>query len=223
MIVMTMLVSMLLSPTTEPSSKVVLFDGKDLSNWVRRDGTPAQWKLLEDGSMQVNATGDIISKMKQPAQDFVLHVEFNVPQLPPEVKGQERGNSGVYLLGRYEVQVLDSYGLTPTPDDCGAIYSIKSPDKNASKPPGEWQTYDITFHSPRWDMGRKVMSARISVVQNSVKIHEDVEVPKPTGSEIGPEQPGDDLPVVMLQDHGNPVRYRNVWVAPLSAEMKESK
>ncbi len=212
---------LLCGPSSAPSDakKTILFDGKDFAHFTHRDGKPVQWKLADDGAMEVSGKGgDIITKDPAPANDFVLHVEFMVPNLPPDVKGQARGNSGVYLLGRYEVQVLDSFGLTPTLGDCGAIYSIKVPDQNACKPPGEWQTYDITFHAPRWDMGKKVQNAQISVIQNGVKIHEDVEIPKPTGSEIAPEGPGNPGPALMLQDHGNPVRYRNIWMAPLEEE-----
>jgi hypothetical protein len=137
-----------------------------------------------------------------------------VPGLPPETKGQDRGNSGVYLQGRYEVQVLDSFGLQSGRGDCGAIYGVKEPSRNACKPAGEWQMYDIIFRAPRWDSdGGKVAHARVTVVQNGVKIHDDVEIPKATGSELSPEspQPGP----LMLQDHGSPVRYRNIWIRPL--------
>jgi hypothetical protein len=214
------LLALLLSwfgPATAPAPRIDLLPDKTFANWTHRQGKPVQWKQLEDGSIEVAGGGDVVCKINQPGEDFLLHVEFMIPQLPPDVKGQDRGNSGVYLLGRYEVQILDSHGLTPTLGDCGAIYSVAVPAVNAAKPAGQWQTYDITFRSPRWDMGRKVQSARISVVHNGQVIHSDVEVPKPTGSEIGKEEPGP-LPIVMLQDHGTPVRFRNIWVAPLEDE-----
>jgi len=214
MIALLVLAATLVSPTTLPD-RVVLFDGRDFANFTHRDGKPVQWKILDGGAMQaVPGAGDIVAIVRQPSEDFLLHVEFMVPQLPPEAKGQERGNSGVYLLGRYEVQVLDSFEQPSTPGDCGAIYGVKAPDRNVCKPPGQWQTYDITFRSPVWEMGRKVMSARITVVHNGVTVQEDVEIPNPTGSEIGKEAPGP-LPVLMLQEHGHPVQFRNVWVEPL--------
>jgi hypothetical protein len=151
-------------------------------------------------------------------QDFQLHVEFNVPELPPPVKGQSRGNrgnSGVYLQRRYEVQILDSFGQESENFDCGALYRFKSPDRNMCKPPGEWQTYDITFHAPRWEGEgeslKKVTNARISVLQNGVMVHNHVELPTKTGAgrKEGPE-PGP----ILLQDHGNEVMFRNIWVVP---------
>src|SRR5437773_4509980 len=139
--------------STEPPPKdsIVLFDGKDTSHWVHRgDGRPCEWKVLSDGSLEVNpGKGDIDTK--ESYGDFKLHVEFWVPNLPPEVKGQGRGNSGVYLQQRYEIQVLDSYGLKSDTGDCGAIYGQKAPDVNACKPPEKWQSYDITFHAAKFD------------------------------------------------------------------------
>ncbi len=202
-----------------PKEAIVLFDGKDLSKWVyKADGSPAKWKIMEDGSMQV-AGGDIITKDKY--TDFKLHVEFWCPNMPADVKGQGRGNSGVYLQGCYEVQILDSYGLKSQKNDCGAIYNQKAPDVNACTPPEQWQTYDITFKAARYDEtdGKKIENPRVTVEQNGQVIHKDVEIEGPTGGgDPETSQPGP----ILLQDHHNTVRFRNVWIIPLDAS-KEGK
>jgi hypothetical protein len=190
-----------------PNDAKVLFDGKDLSQWAaKKDGGPAKW-YVSDGAMEVNSTGDIVTKDK--FQDFTLHVEFMTPSMPDK-KGQERGNSGVYLQDRYEVQVLDSYGLESKDDDCGSIYKQKAPAMNACKPPGEWQTYDITFRAAKFDSaGKKTDGAHVTVIQNGQKIIDNFECTGPTG-QGAPEgaEPGP----IRLQDHGNPVKYRNIWI-----------
>jgi hypothetical protein len=195
-------------------NKIVLFDGKDFSQWTHEDGKPVRWEV-EDGTMKVvPKTGGIVTK--QNFQDFKLHVEFKIPQMPPGVKGQGRGNSGVYLQRRYEVQILDSYGLEPTKDGCGSLYKQKAPDKNVCKQPGEWQSYDITFRAARFKGAgenlKKVENARITVLHNGVLIHDNVELPDKTGAgrPEGPE-PGP----ILLQEHGNEVWFRNIWIAPL--------
>jgi hypothetical protein len=199
-----------------PSGAVVLFDGKDLDGWVHRDGkTPAKWKLVDLGkagtAVQVQpGTTDIITKDKFDGQ-FKLHVEFRVPYEPTK-SGQGRGNSGVYLQGRYEVQVLDSYGIDkPGEGDCGGIYGIAKPKVNACKAPTVWQTYDIEFTSPQCEDGKKVKNGRITVFHNGIKIHDDVEITKDnTTAGLGGDvcKPGP----ILLQDHGNPVQYRNIWL-----------
>ena len=200
---------------TEPIPKdaIVLFDGKDLSQWVKC-GTdqPAGWKI-ENGYTQVApGTGDICSK--QHFTDCQLHLEFWVP-LMPEARGQARGNSGVFFMGfTYEIQVLDSYGLQPGNGDCGAIYSIAPPMVNAARPPEQWQTFDMVFHAPKFDdKGKKTANARITVLWNGVLIHDDAQIPSPTPdhSAADPTGPGP----IELQDHGYLVRYRNMWVRPL--------
>ncbi len=199
-----------------PKGATVLFDGKDLSHWTRQRGGPAAWKI-EGGAMTAGG-GNILTREK--FGDCRLHVEFNVPSMPDK-RGQARGNSGVYLNGRYEVQVLDSYGPAIDPpgrplgkNECGAIYGVAAPRVNATLPPGTWQTYDITFRGPRLGPDGAVSEPpRLSVVQNGVKIHDNVAVPAPTTAGLG--KPSENQGPVMLQDHGNPVRYRNIWLVPL--------
>jgi hypothetical protein len=196
--------------TPPPTGAFVLFDGKNLDEWLKQDGkTPAHWKIVGDGVMQVEKGGNIITKRKFDGQ-FKLHVEFRVPY-EPQNKGQARGNSGVYVQGRYEVQVLDSYGLDSKNNDCGAIYEVAAPLVNACKAPTIWQSYDIEFTAPKCADGKRTAYSRMTVHQNGVKIHDNVEV-KSDNTRAGmggdPCTPGP----IMLQDHGNPVQYRNIWL-----------
>ena len=169
------------------------------------------WKI-EDGNMVVTPSGVIHTK--QEFADVQLHLEFATPT---DVKGggQGRGNSGVYFHGRYEIQVLDSFENETYPDgQCGAIYKISPPMVNASRKPGQWQSYDIIFRAPKFDeSGNVIEKARMTAFHNGVLIQENVEVPRPTAAamfgDIKPTGP------IMLQDHGNPVRYRNIWVRDL--------
>jgi hypothetical protein len=199
-----------------PPGAVVLFDGKDESQWIyKKGGGPTTWPVV-DGAMEVHG-GNIITKDK--FGDFTLHIEFWCPNLPPNVKGQGRGNSGVYLQDRYEIQVLDSYGVNPIGlGDCGAIYNQKIPDVNACLPPEQWQTYDITFRAARFDSsGKKTENARVTVVQNGQTIHKDAEIKQPTG-EGEPESPAPGP--IRLQDHHNKVRFRNIWIVPAGKDAK---
>jgi len=188
----------------------VLFNGKDLNNWKKRDGSPAVWPV-EDGVM-TSRGGDIMSQ--ETFLDFYLHLEFRCPYMP-EAKGQARGNSGVFLAGRYEIQVLDSYGWqVPGKGDCGAIYNQHAPLVNACKPPLEWQSYDAIFRAARLDeQGKVTERARLTVLQNGTVIHNNVELPGVTGAPIDNQEgvPGP----LLLQDHGNDVQYRNIWIVPL--------
>jgi hypothetical protein len=193
---------------------VTLFDGTAASQaqWQHPDGRAADWPLADERSMEV-CCGDL--RTKEAYQDFRLHVEFRVPLLPDDVTGQARGNSGVYLQDRYEIQILDSYGdTTLDTNEAGAIYLKKAPDVNAATAPETWQTYDITFRAARFDAdGKKTADARVSVVWNGRKVHDDVAIDGPTGSGA-PEGPA--AGAIRLQDHGNKVRFRDLRVEPLS-------
>ena len=193
-----------------PDNAVVLFDGRDFAHWQREGGGEIDWQLA-DGTMQiVPGSGNLITK--KPVKDFVLHVEFKVPQLPPDVRGQGRGNSGVYIQQRYEVQILDSYGLEPKNNECAGIYKFKAPDKNVCKRPGQWQTYDVRFQAARFEGAKKVANARITLYHNGVLVHDDVENPNKTGA--GKPEGPNPLPI-RLQDHSNAVTFRNIWIVPL--------
>jgi len=200
-----------------PSDAIVLFDGRSLANWssTQRPGEAAKWKVA-DRYMEVVANAGAI-ETKQAFGDVQLHIEWRAPT-PPKGESQERGNSGVFLMGRYEVQVLDSYHNVTYPDgQAGAVYGQFPPLVNASRPPGEWQTYDIVFHRPRFDAeGKVTRPARMTVVHNGVLVQDNVELSGPTAHQERPpySQHPDALPL-MLQDHGNPVRFRNIWVRKL--------
>ncbi|MFI7385530.1 family 16 glycoside hydrolase [Streptomyces sp. NPDC049813] len=192
---------------------VALFDGTAASQaqWQHPDGRGADWPLADEKSMEV-CCGDI--RTKDAYQDFTLHAEFRVPLLPDDVTGQDRGNSGIYLQDRYELQILDSYGdTTPAANEAGAIYEKKAPDVNAATAPETWQTYDITFRAARFDdSGAKTADARVTVVWNGKKVHDDITLDGPTGAGA-PEGPA--AGAIRLQDHGNKVRFRNLRVTPL--------
>jgi hypothetical protein len=179
----------------------------DAAQFTHEDGKPCAWKAT-DGVLEAGK-GSVMTKEK--FQDFQMHLEFNIPQPPEGAKDQARGNSGVYIQRRYEVQILDSTGDDPPKfNGCGSLYRQRAPDKNVCKKPGEWQTYDIAFRAARFDAsGKKTESARITVVWNGVKVHDDVEVKDKTGAgkPEGPE-PGP----ILLQDHGAPVKFRNLWI-----------
>ncbi len=195
-----------------PAGAVVLFDGANLDQWQSRNaGQPVTWKLLPDGVMEVFKGGDIVSKEK--FGDHQLHLEFRLPYMP-RAFGQARANSGVYVQGRYELQVLDSYGLEGLNNECGGFYQIRRPQVNMCFPPLQWQSYDLTFHAARrGDDGKKSANARIAVVHNGVVIHDDFELPHCTPGAVD-EKEGEPAGL-LLQDHGNPVQYRNIWVKRL--------
>ncbi|OWK42993.1 3-keto-disaccharide hydrolase [Fimbriiglobus ruber] len=199
--------------TPAPAAAIVLFDGTSLGKWVKRDGKGEVKWTLKDGAMEgVKGHGDIITKDTFGGR-FQLHVEFRVPY-EPTGQGQGRGNSGVYLQGRYEVQVLDSYGLKSGKNDCAAIYGIAAPTVNACKAPTVWQSYDIEFAAPKFENGKKTEPAVMTVHHNGVKVHDAVKVTTDnTTSGLGgdPATPGP----IMLQDHGHPVQFRNVWLLPV--------
>jgi len=194
-----------------PAGAIVLFNGKNFKQWKHTRKKPGadsvQWELLKGGAMEVKkGTGSIVTKKK--FTDIKLHVEFRTPFMP-DARGQGRGNSGVYLQERYEVQVLDSYGLEGKDNECGGIYKIGAPMVNMCAPPTQWQTYDITFYAP----GAEKTNAQVTVVHNGVTIHDNISLPKPTGGALDSDvtKTGG----IYLQDHGNPVQYRNIWLVEL--------
>lgn len=200
---------------TPPSDAVVLFDGKDLSQWSDMKGEPSAWKV-ENGYMETSqGHGDI--RTKQGFGDVQLHIEWASPASAPG-KGQDRGNSGVYLMGKYEVQVLDSYQNDTYADgQAASIYGQYPPLVNASRGPGEWQSYDIIFRRPRFaGDGKLLQPARMTVLHNGVLVQDNVELWGPSEwMEYLPYTAHEDKLPIKLQDHGHPVRYRNIWLREL--------
>jgi hypothetical protein len=179
-----------------PEDATVLFDGSNVESFQKASMTP-------DGLLLAGAT------TKASFGDMRLHLEFRTPYMP-KARGQGRGNSGVYIQQRYEVQILDSFGLPPVHNGCGALYKQQEPMLNMSFPPHSWQTYDIDFRAPRWDAcGNKICDARITVWHNGVRIHDNYYISAKTGAG---EPEGPEARPLRLQDHGNPVQYRNVWL-----------
>jgi hypothetical protein len=199
-----------------PDGAVILFDGTDLSKWVqRRGGQPAKW-TVQDGVMIADG-GDIDTR--EQFRDFDLHVEWRTPVPREGQKGQGRGNSGVYMLGTYEIQILESHGLEPLIDGAGSIYSVKPASENMALPPMEWQSYDIKFTGPRFDKsGKKTKKARVTVIWNGKKVHDNVEIDGPTRAGNTEETA---TGPIRLQDHGHPVQFRNIWIVPSKASMDE--
>ena len=200
-----------------PSDAIVLFDGRSLAAWRSADDTtrPARWRIANGYMEVVKGTGAI--ETRRAFGDVQLHIEWASPAVP-HGEGQERGNSGVFLMGRYEVQVLDSYGnVTYADGQAAAVYGQYPPLVNVSRPPGEWQTYDIVFHRPRFDAAGKVTSpARLTVLHNGVLVQDNVVLSGPTADKARPpyERHPDRLPI-SLQDHGTKVRFRNIWIRDL--------
>jgi len=192
------------------NKKIMLFDGSSLDGWAKRDGSAADW-IIEGDIMTVNH-GDIVSKVT--FGDALVHVEFREPDMP-EATGQAKGNSGVYVHGCYEIQVLDSYGVeNPNEGDCSAIYSMYAPLINACKPAMEWQTYDILIRAPRFGlMGKVKENGIISVFQNGLPVHNNAVLPHATPGGVTKNVVAEGP--LLLQDHGNPVSFRNVWVMKL--------
>ncbi|HUG54675.1 MAG TPA: DUF1080 domain-containing protein [Vicinamibacteria bacterium] len=207
-------------PVGPPADAVVLFDGKDLSRWRSdKDGGKAKW-TVENGYMQV-AKGTGTMRTADSYGDAQLHVEWASPSPPVGKGGQDQGNSGVFLMGRYEVQILDSYGNKTYPDgQAAAIYGQYPPLVNASRPPGEWQTYDIVFRAPRFDgAGTLLRPARLTVFHNGVLVQDNRELTGPTAHKARPPYASHAgrLPIT-LQDHSHPVRFRNIWIRELEPE-----
>lgn len=208
-------------PGRPPSDAVILFDGKDLSKWVcSHDGGAASWKV-ENGYLEVvPGTGNI--QTKEHFGDCQLHLEWAAPA---EVKGegQGRGNSGVFLMGLYEIQVLDCYNNPTYPDGTtAAIYGQYPPLVNACRRPGEWQTYDIIWEGPRFEGDQLVRPAYVTVLHNGVVVHHHTELIGPTTHrQVLSYQPQPPVGPLMLQDHGDPVRFRNIWYRPLKGYDQE--
>ena len=205
-------------PGTAPSDAIVLFDGKDLSNWTSEDDDePTKW-IVKKGIMSPTKKSGAI-RTKQEFGSCQLHVEFATPK-KARGRGQDRGNSGVFLMGKYEIQVLDSYDNTTYPDgQVAALYGRAIPLANACRKPGEWQSYDIIFHRPIFKDGKVVKRATFTILHNGVLVQDHVELTGGTHwngpHSISKYEPHGDKGPIMLQDHGNPVLFRNIWVREL--------
>jgi hypothetical protein len=179
-----------------PAGAIVLFDGSSVDKF--KDG-----RMTKDGLLMEGTTS------KQKFKNFSIHLEFMVPFMP-SARGQGRGNSGYYSQGRYETQILDSFGLAPKNNECGAIYGVSAPRINMSYPPLSWQTYDVDFTAAVTKDGKRVKGPRLTVRHNGVEVQKDVEVPGATTSAV--VRDGAEDGPIHLQNHGNPVRFRNIWV-----------
>ena len=193
------------SPTlgaTPPEGAVVLVDGAGPADEKQTLVNP---RLTDDGLVMEGMT------TRQAFGDARWHIEFRLPYQPHD-SGQDRGNSGAYVMGVYEVQMLDSFGLEGRDNECGGVYSVRPPSVNMCLPPLAWQTYDIDVTAPRFEDGRKVANARMTVRHNGIVIHDDIEIAKVTPGGVRREEAA--TGPLFLQDHGNPVRYRSIWVLP---------
>jgi hypothetical protein len=202
------------SPTlgkAAPEGAIALFDGTGLDHWNGTEG----WDIVDSGTLMVTPKGKYL-ETKEHFGDLEMHIEFRLPFMPT-ARGQQRGNSGVFIYGEYETQVLDSYGLPGYYDECGGLYKLAAPLVNACLPPLAWQTYDINFRAPRYGADGKVTeNARITVYQNGVLIQDDVELKWITAwkekERLAPPPAGPGP--IKLQGHNNYVQYRNIWVLP---------
>ncbi len=181
-----------------PEGAVVLFDGKSADAF---NGG----KTTEDGLLMQGCTS------KQNFGSCKVHIEFRTPYQPEE-RGQARGNSGIYVGARYECQMLDSFGLKGENNECGGLYSVKAPDVNMCLPPLAWQTYDIDYTAAKYEGEKLLVNPRVTISHNGVVIHKDVELPGERSTTAAPNKPGPEPGPIYLQDHGNPLRYRNIWV-----------
>ena len=181
-----------------PAGAVVLFDGKSADAF--KGG-----KVTDDGLLQQGCTS------KQNFGSCTVHIEFRLPY-QPEDRGQGRGNSGIYVGARYECQMLDSFGLKGENNECGGLYTVKAPDVNMCLPPLVWQTYDIDYTAAVYEGDKVVKNPRVTISHNGVVIHKDVELPGDRSTTAAPNKPGPEPGPIYLQDHGNPMRYRNIWV-----------
>jgi hypothetical protein len=206
-------VDILYPGVNKPANAIALFRGSRTDEWVQRGSNqPCKWKTNPQERSLVAGGGDIVTKRQFGA--YQLHVEWKEPQSTPEQKGQDRGNSGIYQQDRYELQVLDSFNNeTYANGACGAIYGEAAPLKNVSLPPLQWQTYDITLTPAKFENGKKVANARITVYQNGELIQDNTEIKK--GPTPGGAPEADSPGPLRLQDHGHPVEFRDIWIVPL--------
>ncbi len=208
-------------PGHPPSDAVVLFDGTSLDAWAAPEGSPAPWRVTGGWLECIAGAGNI--RTIQAFGDCQLHLEWAAPN-PPDGTGQARGNSGVFLMGLYEIQILDSYENPTYADGCaGAVYGQHPPLANASLPPGGWQSYDILFARPRFHPdGRLHAPARLTVFHNGIVVQNHVELVGPTGWLLRePYRPHPDKLPLALQDHGSPVRFRNIWIRELDSDARD--
>ena len=206
------------TPADAPADAVLLFNGSNLDSWQHANGSAAAWKL-ENGYMEV-VKGTGILRTKDAFGDCQLHIEWAAPAAV-KGEGQGRGNSGVFLMGIYEVQVLDSYNNTTYADgQAAAVYGQYPPLVNACRPPGQWQSYDIIFHGPRFAKDETLLRpATMTVLHNGVLVQDHVTLTGPTAHKARPPYELHPLKLPLsIQDHGNPVRYRNIWIRELEEE-----
>ncbi len=201
-------------PVPAPADAVVLFDGRDLSRWQTTDGKLPGWRVANGAMVVQPMSGDVVSK--DTFGDVQLHIEWATPD-KVDGNGQGRGNSGVFLMERYEIQVLDSFKNQTYPDgQAGAIYGQFPPLFNASRGPGIWQSFDIVFIAPRFTNGKLVSPARATVFHNNVLVQHDVTlIGQTVHRAIGTYEPHADRLPIKLQDHGNPTKFRNIWARRL--------
>ena len=199
---------------TAPSDATVLFDGKDLAKWRKGDGSDAPWKVENGYAEVVPKSGDLFTR-DEFGPDVQLHIEFATP--PPVGDSQGRGNSGVFFYGKYEIQVLDSYGNPTYPDgQATGIYGYMAPQVNASRPPGVWQMYDIIFEGPRFVEGKLTKAAVVTVLHNGVVTqNHTVLIGETPHKKVGTYKAHEEKGAIKLQDHGNPMRFRNIWIRNL--------
>ncbi|HET6246143.1 MAG TPA: DUF1080 domain-containing protein [Tepidisphaeraceae bacterium] len=203
-------------PGKPPSDAIVLFDGTDLSKWQAQGGGEPTFKVVDGAALSY---GPKYLESKEKFGDVQLHIEWAEP-VPAKGDSQGRGNSGVFLMGQFEVQVLDNYNNPTYPDgQCSAVYGQYPPEVNVCRPPGEWQTYDIIFHRPIYKDGKLAEPAYETVLQNGVLTQDHQRIEGPTGHMIVAKYPDKfpDKGPIALQYHGNPVKFRNIWVRPLES------
>jgi len=205
------------APGPPPSDAVVLFDGKSLAEWVFHDGRQATWPVKDGAMVSSSGSGDIYSRRR--LGSVQIHLEFATPNMP-NARDQARGNSGVYIQGLYEIQILDSYrNPTYAVGSCAAVYGQYAPLVNVARPPGEWQTYDIIFRAPACTEGKVTQPGSLTLLHNGVLVQDHVRLSRPTAGHSGRDvcAPGP----LMLQDHYHPdvketpMRFRNIWYRPL--------